>query len=268
MNLLELLTTNSTMPRQENRIYGVVTGIVREIKDPEGLGRVKVDFPWLTEDADAVTMEGGQEVKAYSQWARIATLMAGKGRGTWFIPQVEDEVLVAFEHGYLNRPMIIGSLWNVEDKPPEAMDDQGKNDLRVIHSRSGHRIVLNDSKDKPSILIVDKTGDNSFLIDSAQNAMTIKVKGNLTIDVGGDLSIKVQGKIAVDAGRDITAETKANLKAKATGQGSLESTGPLKVKSGAKLTADGSGQAELKAATVSVSGSNLTEVKGTLVKIN
>ena len=183
-------------------------------------------------------------------------------------PQVEDEVLVAFEHGYLNRPMIIGSLWNVEDKPPEAMDDQGKNDLRVIHSRSGHRIVLNDSKDKPSILIVDKTGDNSFLIDSAQNAMTIKVKGNLTIDVGGDLSIKVQGKIAVDAGRDITAETKANLKAKATGQGSLESTGPLKVKSGAKLTADGSGQAELKAATVSVSGSTLTEVKGTLVKIN
>jgi uncharacterized protein involved in type VI secretion and phage assembly len=268
MNLLELLNAGGTAPTQEQRIYGVVTGIVREIKDPKGLGRVKVDFPWLAKTADSVSIEGGNEGKAYSQWARIATLMAGKERGVWFIPEVGDEVLVAFEHGYLNRPMILGSLWNIEDMPPEKMDDQGMNDIRVIHSRSGHRVVLNDSDDEPSILIVDKTEDNSILIDSAKNAMTIKVKGDLTIDVGGNLSVTVKGKIDVDATQDISMQTKANLKVKATGNGDLESTGPLNLKSSAKLTVDGTGQAEVKAATVSVNGSAMTEVKGALVKIN
>jgi uncharacterized protein involved in type VI secretion and phage assembly len=247
----------------------VVTGIVRDIRDPKNLGRVKVDFPWLAEDPDAEkTSESSDESPAHSYWARIATLMAGNGRGTWFIPEVEDEVLVAFEHGYIDRPMILGGLWNVEDTPPDTMDSEGDNNLRVIHSRCGHRIVLDDTEDAPSILIVDKTEANSILINSADNSMTISVDGNLTINVGGDLSISVQGKIAVDAAQDITAETQANLKLKATAKGTLESTGPLKVKSDAKLTADGTGQAELKAAMVTVNGTGVAELKGGLVKIN
>ncbi len=269
MGLVKLLNVNGGAAQREDRIYGVVTGIVRDIKDPHNLGRVKVDFPWLAEHADtATTAEGKEEDKAHSYWARIATLMAGKKRGTWFIPEVGEEVLVAFEHGYIHRPMIIGSLWNAEDMPPESMDSEGKNDVRVIHSRSGHEIHLNDSDDEPSILIVDKTGDNSIFIDSANNAMEIKVQGDLTIDVGGNISITAKGKIDVDAGQDIAAQTKANLKAKATGNADLESTGPLNVKSSAKLTVDGTGRAEVKAATVSVSGSAMTEIKGGLVKIN
>jgi uncharacterized protein involved in type VI secretion and phage assembly len=269
MSLVELFYPRVSPPQQRDRVYGVVTGIVRDLRDPTGQGRVKVDFPWLAEEADAVTIsKEGKENRAHSYWARPATLMAGNKRGTWFIPELKDEVLVAFEHGILDRPIIIGVLWNSEDKPPETMDSDGKNDVRAIHSRSGHKVILNDSDDKPSITIVDKTGDNSIFIDSAKNAMQIKVKGDLTIEVGGNISITAKGKIEVDASQDITAQTKANLKVKATGNGDLESTGPLNIKSKAKLGLDGTGQAEVKAATVSVNGSAMTEVKGGLVKIN
>jgi phage baseplate assembly protein V len=266
MSLIELLHTTDVSP-QRNKIYGVVVGIVRDIKDPQGLGRIKVDFPWLAEQAEAVTMSSG-EGRAHSYWARIATLMAGKGRGSYFIPEVGDEVLVAFEHGDLDRPYIIGALWNADDPPPESMDSEGQNHVRSITSRSGHRIVLDDSDDQPSILIVDKTGENSIFIDSANNAMEIKVAGDLTVDVTGNMSITVQGKLSVEATQDIAAQTQANLDLKATGNGTLESGGPLDIKSSAKLTADGTGQAEVKAATVTVNGSAMAEVKGALVKIN
>jgi uncharacterized protein involved in type VI secretion and phage assembly len=269
MSLIELLDVNGRNLQRQGRIYGVATGIVRDLKDPSGQGRIKVDFPWLAEEADAVTISSqGKEDRAHSYWARLATLMAGNKRGTWFVPEVDDEVLVAFEHGVLARPIIVGVLWNKDDKPPESMDSQGKNDVRAIHSRSGHKVILNDSDDEPSITIVDKTGENSIFIDSANNAMQIKVKGDLTIDVGGNISITAKGKIEVDATQDITAQTKANLKLKATGNGDLESTGALNLKSKAKIAVDGTGQAEVKAATISVNGSAMTEVKGGLVKIN
>lgn len=266
MRLTELLRTKSGPQQPRNKIYGVVTGIVRDIKD-ENLGRVKVDFPWLAEDADAVSITS-EEDRAHSNWARIATLMAGSGRGTYFIPEVGDEVLVAFEHGDLDRPFVIGSLWNADDPPPEKMDSEGKNNVRSIRSRSGHMIVLDDSDDKPSITIVDKTGENTISIDSANNVMAIKAKGDLSIEVEGNISITAKGKIEIEAGQDIAAQTKANLKAEATGNCDVESSGPLKLKSSAKVSIDGTGQAEVKAATVTVNGSGMAEVKGALVKIN
>jgi uncharacterized protein involved in type VI secretion and phage assembly len=268
MSLIDLLAeTSGSTVRQGSRVYGVVVGIVRDIKDPEGLGRVKVDFPWLAEDSDAVAISSGED-RAHSYWARIATLMAGNGRGTYFIPEVGDEVLVAFEHGDLSRPFVLGMLWNADDAPPEEMDGEGKNHVRSITSRSGHRIVLDDSDDKPSILVVDKTGDNSIFIDSANNAMAFKVKGDLSFEVEGNISITSKGKIEVNAEQDVTAQTKANLEVKATGNGKLESTGPFEIKSSASLALDGTGQAEVKAATVTINGSAMAEVKGALVKIN
>ncbi|HSB71331.1 MAG TPA: phage baseplate assembly protein V [Candidatus Methylomirabilis sp.] len=267
MSLIGLLREGGTAGREANKVYGVVVGIVRDIKDPLNLGRVKVDFPWLGEAREAVAISASDD-RAHSYWARVVTLMAGKSRGIYIIPEVGDEVLVAFEHGDLDRPFILGSLWNSEDTPPESMDGQGKNDVRSIHSRSGHKIILNDSDDKPSITIVDKTGENSITIDSAQNAMAVKVKGDFSLDVQGKISIKAQGKIEVETAQDLTAKTQANLKASATGNCSIESTGPMDVKSSAKVTVDGTGQAELKAATVSVNGSGMAEVKGALVKIN
>jgi uncharacterized protein involved in type VI secretion and phage assembly len=103
MNLLEI-TRDEQLEKQKERIYGVVVGIVTNNQDPEKLGRIKVRFPWLSDVNE-------------SAWARLSTPLAGKGRGFYYLPEIEDEVLVAFEFGDINRPIIIGSLWNGENIP-------------------------------------------------------------------------------------------------------------------------------------------------------
>ena len=205
MSLLDALNRDQ---REENgKIYGVVVGVVSNTKDEEGWGRVKVDLPWRG--------EGGDE----SHWARVATLMAGNGRGTFFLPEVGDEVLVAFDHGDVNHPYVIGALWNGVDKPCETNAD-GKNNIRKIRSRSGHeivfnddteqkqekveiktnaghRIVLNDSAGQEKIEIVDKTGSNKIGIDSVQksisieSAMQLKIKANV-VEIEGTSSLTLK----------------------------------------------------------------------------
>jgi uncharacterized protein involved in type VI secretion and phage assembly len=188
------------------RIEGIVLGIVTNNQDPEQVGRVKVKFPWLM-DSDE------------SYWARVATLMAGKDRGTFFLPEVGDEVLVAFDHGDINHPYVIGALWNGVDTPPETNAD-GKNTIRTIKSRSGHAIrfddndeqkqekleiktnaghtiVLDDSAGKEKIEIKDKTGNNKITIDSVQNsiniesAMQLKIKANM-VEIEGTTSLTLK----------------------------------------------------------------------------
>ncbi len=268
MSLLDLLLPQQPGPGgEQDRIYGVVTGIVEEIQDPLKQGRIQVNFPWLAGDAAGVPIEQGEK-SAHSYWARLAMPMAGKNRGTWFVPEPGDEVAVVFEHGDVDRPIVIGTLWNKDDTPPQNTSDDPDNDTRAIYSRSGHKIILNDSKDSPLIQIVDNTGKNSIKIDTANNAMEIKVAQNLTIDAGGDITIKATGKIQIQATQDLSLETQNNFEAKATASGSLESTGSLTVKSNSTVSVEGSAQAELKGAMVSVNGSATTTVKGGIVMIN
>jgi len=104
------------------RWYGVYPALVSDITDPDGQGRVKVTLPWSPDTG------GGR----YEAWARVATLMGGPNRGSWFIPDVHDEVLIVFEGGDPRRPYVIGGLWNGRDSPPESMDGAGKNFLHGI----------------------------------------------------------------------------------------------------------------------------------------
>ena len=270
MKLVNLFTPNGTGLQRHNRIYGVVTGIVEDVKDPAGMGRVKVNFPWLSEEGDAVTLSTEKkEARAHSYWARIATPMAGGKRGMWFIPEVGEEVLVAFEHGDIDKPLLVGGLWNKDDPPPLQMDGDGKNDIRAIHTRSGHKIVLNDSDDKPSIEIVDKTGENRIFIDSEKNAVEIKCKGDLTIDVGGNITIAAKGNIEFKADKDFSVKTEGKLALNATGNAAIESSGgSLSAKASSGASMDGGAKTELKGSMVSVNGSGITEIKGGLVKIN
>jgi uncharacterized protein involved in type VI secretion and phage assembly len=263
MSLMSLLRGSSQGSNgNDMRIYGAVTGIVQDIRDPKGLGRVKVNFPWLGEAADGVTMQGdaASKARAHSFWARVSTMMAGKGRGSFFVPEVNDEVLVLFEHGELDRPYIVGVLWNKEDTPPQTMDTDGKNDIRAIHTRCGHKVIFNDSDDQPSIRIEDKTGENYILIDSKENKMTIKV--------AGDLNIEAQGEITMKAGKNITITAQGNLEAKAQGSGTIQSSSELKIKSDTNTTLEGEINAEVKGKMVSVDGAAVTEIKGGIVKIN
>lgn len=203
MSILDALANDS---RSENKTYGVAAGLVSNNQDPQGLGRVRVKFPWLSDDNE-------------SDWVRIATFMAGNQRGGYFLPEVGDEALVAFEHGDINRPYVIGFLWNGVDKPPEANSD-GKNSIRKITSRSGHEIIFNDDADQKQekleihtraghtivlddsagaekIEIKDKSGSNSILFDSVQNsisvesAMQLKIKSQMIeIEAGTTMTIK------------------------------------------------------------------------------
>src|SRR5690606_24686518 len=140
-------------------IHGVVVGIVTSVKDPEDLGRVQVTFPWVAE----------QDEQNDSNWARIAVPSAGKNRGMMFLPELNDVVLVAFEHGNPNHPYIVGQLWNGKDVPPDTNTaaHTGEGTIhRMIVSRLGHRIVFDDSNSKKSILIEDESKKQSIFIDS------------------------------------------------------------------------------------------------------
>src|SRR5829696_2975045 len=109
------------------RWYGCYPGLVSDIKDPDNQGRVKITLPWAPDTG------GGR----YEAWARLATLMGGNNRGSWFIPDVGDEVLVLFEGGDARRPYVVGGLWNGSDKPPDTMDKGGQNNRKVLCSRNG-----------------------------------------------------------------------------------------------------------------------------------
>jgi uncharacterized protein involved in type VI secretion and phage assembly len=208
LNIAELLAGTEVREAAFGRIPGVVVGVVTNNQDPEGLGRVKVRFPWLSD-----TDESG--------WARIAVPMAGNGRGVWFLPEVEDEVLVAFEQGDVRFPYVVGALWNGKDAPPETNAD-GHNDVRVITSRSGHVVRLHDGQGKEAIEISDKQGKHRILIDVANKAITIASDGDLTLSAGQGtitleakaLAIKSSGdaKLEAGAGMDVTASGTLNVK--------------------------------------------------------
>lgn len=192
--------------RKIQKTVGVAAGIVTNNQDADGLGRVKIKFPWLSDDNE-------------SDWVRIATFMAGSERGSFFLPEVGDEVLVAFEHGDINHPYVIGALWNGVATPPETNSD-GQNNIRKIRSRSGHeiifndddtakqekieihtnaghKIVLDDTAGQEKIEIIDKTGSNKMTIDSVQNliniesAMQLKIKANI-VEIEGTTSLTLK----------------------------------------------------------------------------
>lgn len=190
-----------------SRLFGVVIGIVTNNSDPEGMGRVKVRFPWLND---------GNE----SFWARLAAPMAGNGRGVCFLPELEDEVLVIFDRGDVGVPYVIGALWNGKDRPPVANAD-GKNNLRVIQSRSGHVIKLNDEDGKETVEIIDASGRNSVVIDTANDIITV-TSGKDIVLAAPDGAIKLKAKqidiessaatrIQAGAGMDVKASKTLNV---------------------------------------------------------
>ncbi|MEW6211592.1 MAG: phage baseplate assembly protein V [Acidobacteriota bacterium] len=208
MNFYDLISDLAQEAAETGRVTGVVVGVVTNNQDPDGLGRVKVRFPWLS-DADE------------SEWARIAAPMAGKDRGAYFLPEVDDEVLVAFEHGDPRFPYVIGALWNGKDAPP-ATNDDGKNNVRVIKSRSGHVIRLNDEDGKEMIEIVDKSEKNSIVFDTAKNTITIATDKDITLAAPqGTIKLDAQkieikssadAKIEAGAGMDVKAAATMNIK--------------------------------------------------------
>jgi uncharacterized protein involved in type VI secretion and phage assembly len=199
MNIIDIFDQN----RQKNGIFGVVIGIVTNNQDPDGLGRVKVKLPRISGDDE-------------SNWARVVTWMAGKERGAFFLPEVDDEVLVAFEHGEISMPYVIGSLWNGVDKPPETNND-GKNDLRLFKSRSGHLIRFNDQDGAEKIEIIDKSGNNFIVVDTKENTVTITCDKDIYLAAQkGKISLTAK-EIEINAAATVKVEAKSGMDLKASG---------------------------------------------------
>lgn len=178
------------------RVYGVVFALVTDNKDPQKLGRVKVKLPWLGDDAE-------------TPWAPVATLMAGKQRGTFFLPEVDDEVLVAFEHGDLDHPVVLGALWNGVDTPPLTNDD-GKNAKRLIQSRNGMTLLFDDSDGAEKLQLADKDGNEALTIDMANKKITLVSSGDLELTAA-------QGTITI-SGQTVKIDSTGQAELKATGQ--------------------------------------------------
>jgi uncharacterized protein involved in type VI secretion and phage assembly len=189
--------------------FGVEIGIVTNVKDPEKQGRIKVCFPRLPD-------------KPEGDWCRVAQPAAGKGRGFYWLPQVSDEVLVAFVRGEAHMPIVIGSLWNGQDKPmqPAYTDDNTK---IMLQTTSGHQVIFDDKGGQEKIVIADKSGkrtmtfdaqNKKFTIEDAEGDIVIKAKHTIRIECD-DLQIKTNktGKIDIGSTFDLNAQDKANFKA-------------------------------------------------------
>ncbi|MCC6456785.1 MAG: VgrG-related protein [Caldilineaceae bacterium] len=255
-----LLNSGHQGAGEAGSMHGVVIGIVTNVKDPENLGRVKVAFPWL--------QDNGKQVE--SNWARIAMPSAGASRGMFFLPEVNDELLVAFEHGNANYPYVVGALWNGKDKPPEtsAKAHTGEGTVqRIIASRLDHRIVFDDSKGAKSILIEDTTKSQSILIDSNKKSITVKAAGDLLIDVKGNIDIKSGGNINIEAVGNIKAEG-VNVDVNAKSNATVDAKAVLGLKGTTSASLESPAATAVKGGATELSATGTTTISGLLVKIN
>jgi uncharacterized protein involved in type VI secretion and phage assembly len=206
-------TAAQTEMPTDRRLYGVVLAQVIDNVDMAGLGRVQIRFPFLPE---------------VDPWARVATFMAGMGYGAYFIPQKGDEVLVAFNHGDVNDPYIVGCLWNGVDRPPTLLPTDAIS-KRIIRTPQGHEVVFDDvgqsititnsTKQKitigPSKVEMETTeGKTTFTLDtvgnvSIQSTLSIELKAP-AITIEGD-TVTVKGKVRTTIGDGQSCDIKAHL---------------------------------------------------------
>lgn len=259
--LHHLLGPRNGHPMGANQSSGVVVGLVTNLNDPEQAGRVKVKYPWLWDDGN---------VEIESAWAKVCAPMAGQdGKGFFALPEVDDEVLIAFEQGDVNHPYLLGVLWNTKDRPPKPQSgdvlQQGKVMKRILRSRVGHEIVFDDSADKPSLILTTKGGHKLALDDTTSAPHLSLVTGGghkivLADQTGGEtiqvvdktggniiqidsvtnsISLKATADLRLEAGGRIVLVGQTGIAISAPTGGSFEADGPLTIKSSSALNLQG-----------------------------
>ena len=192
-NPLEMVLDSRLPTGLGGRWYGVYPALVSDIKDPDGQGRVKVVLPWSPDNGS----------DRYEAWARLATLMGGNNRGSWFIPDLNDEVLIVFEGGDPRRPYVIGGLWNGSDSPPESMDGGGNNFLKVLRSRNGVKVTLDDNDGQEQMILETPGGQKVTLKDGPGAVEIIDSNGNsVKLETSG-ITVNASAKVTVNAGGQV-----------------------------------------------------------------
>lgn len=169
------------------QLNGVFPAVVIDNVDPKNLGRVKVQLPQMDESG-----KRGSRV-----WARMATLMAGQNRGTWFIPDVNDEVLVTFAAGDVRRPYVIGSLWNGSSLPPGTMD--ANNNKKLLRSRNGVIITLDDESGQERFIVETPGGQKVTLKDGPGSIEIMDSNGNSVKLEAAGIIVNASAKVTINA---------------------------------------------------------------------
>nr|MDJ0703917.1 phage baseplate assembly protein V [Leptolyngbyaceae cyanobacterium MO_188.B28] len=232
----------------------LMVGIVTENNDPEGLGRVRVKCPTLTEEHE-------------SNWARVVAAGAGVNRGFDCLPEIDDEVLIAFEHGNIHRPYVIGGVWNGQDAPPEKVAESvagGKVRLRTFKTRTGHTLQFieeDKGSSKKGVHLVSVYGHEIYLNDS-EKVITIKTNGGHTLtldDQSKAIKMKSTGTISVEAPQKITLKV----------GGSQVELSPMGVKAqGTQIQIQGQAKTDVEGSMVNVTAKAIASIKGAAVKLN
>jgi uncharacterized protein involved in type VI secretion and phage assembly len=166
---------------------GVYPAVVIDNVDPANSGRVQVRLPQLS----------GAGEESHEAWARVATLMAGNNRGTWFMPDVNDEVLVAFEGGDVRLPYVIGALWSGTHSPPETMDTD--NTKKLLRSRSGVKITLDDQSGQQSFIVETPGGQKVMLKDGPGLIEITDNSGNSVRLEPSGVTVNTSAKVTINA---------------------------------------------------------------------
>lgn len=251
MSIVDALHIDNKKKSNANLFMGVTVAVVSDINDPEQQGRVKVKLL----NRDTSDHETG--------YIRVMTPMSGEQWGQFFMPQLEDEVLVAFSDGDINRGYVIGSLWNKNKKAPLKIEND-KNDIRKIKTRAGHELIFHDEKDKEHIeikskkefsiklddeneiiLITDKAGENLVKIDSKNGQIEVTAKKKITLKTGKSTIILDSEKNSLN----ISSQSSISIKSE---QININAKNTLDLKAGSALNAKCDGATAIKGATVKI----------------
>lgn len=222
-----LLSEQMAHQQPLERWPGAVVAVVTDTNDPDGLGRVKVKYPWMSDDAD-------------SFWARVISPGAGKEAGLFMVPDVDDEVMVVFEHGDFDRPYVLGGVWNGKNKLPPPAAGASSNEkpkVRTWHSLTGHHISVYDDAEK-KIEIVTAEGHSLTMSDKDKKIELVTSSG--------------QKLLVDDQANNIAMETTGTVDIKSTGALSLKSDSTLQIESGAAMTIKAGGPLNLEGAVVNI----------------
>ena len=209
-------------------INGVVVAIVTDNNDPKNQARVKLKFPWLDDTYQ-------------SDWARLAQLGAGPNSGAVWIPEVNDEVLVAFEHGDIRQPFVVGSLYNGVDKPNEGsgLFDHGKVKRRGFISRKGHKFIFFDDDNKKGVAIISEDGNYKISLNETTKEIHIKSSEKITVESGKDMTLKSGADMTIQSAKGLTVKADGKLTLKGQQGGELDGGSQLDVKASGQIAVDG-----------------------------
>lgn len=264
MNLLNELISNDY--ETQLRIPGITTGIVKENWDKEHQGMVKVE------------MYMGEQGKNVTGWIPVMTSYAGEGYGNYCLPEVGQEVVIGFHFGERNYPIVLGGLWNKKNKLPEQSANE-KNTIKKFITKGGCEVIFDDEAGKEKIMVTtpqklsviiddekktiqlkDEKGDNSIEVNCEQGNMTLQAKSKMEFKIGNNVVIAFDNQSLKFKSK--TIEQDADQKLSLAGQN-------INVEAKASICVSGKANVDIKAnSALKLNSSGMTEVKGSMVKIN